>query len=418
MARNPYSNVTVLDYFRPSPVRGQLEPWDPSTAAGWRYLQTTDTLDEFKVLLPPGTANMYEQLLKLEGLELAKKSAISWQRLLEIRHLKDRMIRKCQKLPASVAQRKMVRNGTFGFSTIVAPPDFRVKEMEKWFRNQQKNVMQKRPTPQTQSIRGTAQCCSRCAAAEQKRMLEKQSTSKNAHSVKPKALPTPTNTKALPPPTSPKTTTAPAIETSRSPKGPTTPLQIELPARPVSPGINILASPPPLRYPFRPQYPNNELPLASDSTLGEEPHGETDKLADIPRIPRRRRSCIKRNSIGDLAKTVSWADDRNLDQARVLQDAQTSKLKWEEVRDVYTKQMTGLDTLQNQVTDNLSQLRIEVEQLEKLDSTLRQQRETIRQTFKDLEQNQESLQTKVREAIEADDRVATVTALNNLTQPH
>lgn len=37
------------EYLRPSPVRGQLEPQDPTTPLGWRYIQTTDTPDEFKV---------------------------------------------------------------------------------------------------------------------------------------------------------------------------------------------------------------------------------------------------------------------------------------------------------------------------------------------------------------------------------
>lgn len=40
-----------LDYLRSSPVRGQLEPHDPKTTKGWRYIQTTDTLDELKASL-------------------------------------------------------------------------------------------------------------------------------------------------------------------------------------------------------------------------------------------------------------------------------------------------------------------------------------------------------------------------------
>lgn len=53
MLRNNRPNSS-LEYLRPSPVRGQLEPQDPKTTKGWRYLQTTDTLDELKVSLQPG----------------------------------------------------------------------------------------------------------------------------------------------------------------------------------------------------------------------------------------------------------------------------------------------------------------------------------------------------------------------------
>lgn len=49
MLRHNRLNNSSLEYLRPSPVRGQLEPQDPKTAKGWRYLQTTDTLDELKV---------------------------------------------------------------------------------------------------------------------------------------------------------------------------------------------------------------------------------------------------------------------------------------------------------------------------------------------------------------------------------
>lgn len=38
-----------LEYLRLSPVRGQLEPYDPKSPMGWRYIQTTDTLNELKV---------------------------------------------------------------------------------------------------------------------------------------------------------------------------------------------------------------------------------------------------------------------------------------------------------------------------------------------------------------------------------
>lgn len=100
-----------------------------------------------QVLLPPGTASMYEQLLKFEAFELGKKSALSWERILEIRHLKERMIRKCQKLAKTMTP---VRTGDLpAFQTLVAPLDFRLKEMEKWFQQQQTRtnaLLRKQPT--------------------------------------------------------------------------------------------------------------------------------------------------------------------------------------------------------------------------------------------------------------------------------
>jgi len=138
----------ALAYFQTSPVRGQLEPHDPQqTRAGWRYLQCTDTPNELKVsvthrfrwpaltalqvLLPAKTASMYGQLLQYEASELERGRGADWDRILYIRHLKDRMIRKCQRLsrmthtPGTVAA---------AFRIVHAPPDFRLKEMERWLR--------------------------------------------------------------------------------------------------------------------------------------------------------------------------------------------------------------------------------------------------------------------------------------------
>lgn len=86
---------------------------------------------------------MYEQLLKLEAHELARKPAVSWERIMEIRHLKDRMIRKCQKIAKTSQPVARIAGAadTFVFQTFVAPADFRVKEMEKWFREQQRRTI-------------------------------------------------------------------------------------------------------------------------------------------------------------------------------------------------------------------------------------------------------------------------------------
>ncbi|KAH9982933.1 hypothetical protein BGW80DRAFT_1161357, partial [Lactifluus volemus] len=123
----------TLAYYQPSPVRGQLEPYEPQSRPGWRYLQCTDTPNELKVLLPPKTALLYSQLLQLEVSQLAMGRNADWDRILHIRHLKDRMIRKCQRL-----SRTAHTPGTTpaAFRIVHAPPDFRLKEMERWLRDQ------------------------------------------------------------------------------------------------------------------------------------------------------------------------------------------------------------------------------------------------------------------------------------------
>jgi hypothetical protein len=87
----------------------------------------------FQVLLPPKTALLYSQLLQLEVSQLAMGRNADWDRILHIRHLKDRMIRKCQRL-----SRTAHTPGTTpaAFRIVHAPPDFRLKEMERWLRDQ------------------------------------------------------------------------------------------------------------------------------------------------------------------------------------------------------------------------------------------------------------------------------------------
>ncbi|TFY79657.1 hypothetical protein EWM64_g4362 [Hericium alpestre] len=154
-----------LRYFQTSPVRGQLEPYDGDARTGWRYLQCTDTPNELKVLLPPRTAQLYAQLLLAEEFELAKGSrGASWPRVLEIRHLKDRMIRKCQRLSRSTAP---VPGVTASFRILHAPPDFRLKEMERWMKNEdtgrsnRKHPVEAVRTP-TRSQSPAASVCSQC----------------------------------------------------------------------------------------------------------------------------------------------------------------------------------------------------------------------------------------------------------------
>ncbi|KAI0669829.1 hypothetical protein C8Q78DRAFT_1037958 [Trametes maxima] len=132
---NPRSN-----YYLPSPVRGQLEVPEGQAKTGWRYIQCTDTPNELRVLLPPRTAATYGLLLKVEAAELTKDRAANWERIVEIRHLKDRMIRKCTRLGRAAVPKDKPAPRVM-FQTIHAPPDFRLKEMERWFKMQSSDVV-------------------------------------------------------------------------------------------------------------------------------------------------------------------------------------------------------------------------------------------------------------------------------------
>ena len=173
------ATLPPLDYLQVSPVRGQLEPSDETTKySGWRFLQCTDTPNELKVslttllsksfsiavlqvLLPPRTAHLYAHLLKAETSELAKKHSASWELILEIRHLKDRMIRKCQRLAHSYSAGKSSTRAPF--LSIHAPVDFRLKEMEKWFRSHGEPDEYSKKRPAGESVRPRNSCCDRCA---------------------------------------------------------------------------------------------------------------------------------------------------------------------------------------------------------------------------------------------------------------
>ncbi|KAG2150047.1 hypothetical protein BD769DRAFT_374298 [Suillus cothurnatus] len=156
------ATLPPLDYLHASPVRGQLEPSDEVTKkTGWRFLQCTDTPNELKVLLPPRTAQLYARLLKAEKSELAKKSNASWDCILEIRHLKDRMIRKCQRLARSYSASRP--SAKVPFLSVHAPLDFRLKEMEKWIRLHGELDESSKTMPVGNSIRPrNSFCCDRC----------------------------------------------------------------------------------------------------------------------------------------------------------------------------------------------------------------------------------------------------------------
>ncbi len=268
---------------------------------------------------------MYEQLLKLENYELSKKANASWERLMEIRHLKDRMIRKCQKLSKTTmpVAKKPSRGDNFFFQTFVAPSDFRCKEMEKWFLLQQKRAPSVSRRTITTNGHGVVQQRimagdSRSLPSSSKQPIQRSVTNPESSS-KSKAY------KPLPPIYATQTTV---------------PL-------PVPFGLNQVMSPAPLPvlllsqreelgFDF-PELPNVQHVVSTNTEHTQEarspeailfpPSATEDSAAPLP-VLSRRPSCIKRNSMGDN-KSVAWADNHNIDEqlsqyASAAREAQAS----------------------------------------------------------------------------------------------
>ena len=186
---------------------------------------------------------------------------------MEIRHLKDRMVRKCKKLAKTTLpiSKKSSRDG-FSFQTFIAPADFRVKEMEKWFRDQQQRALSlpRRPT---------------------------------ALSVNPSSALEPSSSK-LP------------IRRSL-----TNPEQSTKQKLPVLEATNGIFSPPPLPVlllSHREQYglddPVQQVASHPDAQDQQSNAAESSSRPSLQRRP----SCIKRNSLTEF-KTVSWADNQEWD---------------------------------------------------------------------------------------------------------
>jgi hypothetical protein len=260
---------------------------------------------------------MYEQLLKLEVFELRKKAALSWERILEIRHLKDRMIRKCHKLAKTSSAMKP--GDPFTFQTIIAPSDFRVSAMERWFQQQQKRTnanlrrLPARPiglgnsylaSRSTERVHSTRESIDLRSSNQHSRQLPVSSNEAKRLHPKARFPPQPSGLPLLP-------------EKSAS-----------LKARPRLPAPVPASSPPPLPHLLRLRDPKTGYDLSADpqqfishpfdsdaKDLPDNESSSTPHKQDIntprPEI-RRRRSCIKQSSVGDLVKTVSWADDGGL----------------------------------------------------------------------------------------------------------
>ncbi|KAG6849511.1 hypothetical protein H0H93_007865 [Arthromyces matolae] len=395
-----------LDALQRSPVRGQLEPHDSRTATGWRYIQTTETPNQLKILLPPGTAAMYEQLLKLEDFELRKGSSLSWERLLEIRHLKDRMIRKCQKLGKPSLLQPGGKQVGLSFQTIVAPSDFRLKEMERWFLDQHARTQQKWHEKESSNCK-----CSKCliSSSVQQPSSSQPTTSKSnavinisqGASNKLYQRPRYPSQSASPPrrrensasiPSRVRSVDTLAAEHPSSQDSPA-PLPHLLRIRDLETGFDRSNDPQkvvslPKTTEVQPQYT-----IEPESGHIQPPE---QLPADPDRQVRRRPSCIKRSS---TSKRVSWADNQDLDTqvakyTSVARETQASGLNWDEIRDTYVEQMSGLEALHQQVGDSLKHLRSESEHLKRAEETIRSQREMLRVTFEEFERKQLRFQSK------------------------
>ncbi|KIM48237.1 hypothetical protein M413DRAFT_439961 [Hebeloma cylindrosporum] len=393
-----------LDVLRASPVRGQLEPYDPRTPKGSRYIQITDTPDELKVLLPPPTASMYEQLLKLENYELSKKQQLSWERIMEIRHLKDRMIRKCQKLAktAMPVAKTSSRTETFVFQTFVAPQDFRVKEMEKWFREQQKRgtSVPRRPTAAAPSYNSYSPTLAgpsrREPASSSQQPIRRAVTNPEARRKEVlfyKPLP------AIQP--------SPLLESEKVPLAPSMPTTTPI-------NVASIMSPPPLPVLLLSQREDYGLGTIADQPQPSSPQPTPEAAVPVPNPQTGLGSSEAENSLRPALsrrpsrvnrelKTVSWADNNDLDSqflqyAAAAREAQASG-KWEEVRVLYLEQIAGLESLHLQVKEGLEHLRSETDHLQRIDETIRKQRGALDATFQEFEQKQTLFQEKVHEAL-------------------
>lgn len=200
---------------------------------------------------------------------------------MEIRHLKDRMVRKCKKLAKTTLpiSKRSSRDG-FSFQTFIAPADFRVKEMEKWFRDQQQRALSLPRRPTISSGNPTTSA------------LE------------------PSSTKLL---SIRRSLTNPEQSTKQKP-----PVLHE-----VTDGI---LSPPPLPVlllSHREEYGLDDLVQHPDAQ-DQQPNAAESSSRPL----RRRPSCIKRNSLTEF-KTVSWADNQEWDSqvdnyAAAAREAQAS----------------------------------------------------------------------------------------------
>ena len=298
---------------------------------------------------------MYEQLLKFEALELSRKPSISWERIMQIRHLKDRMIRKCQRLCKTSHPKKLSKGEPLTFQTIMAPADFRVKEMEKWFREQQlRTSLVRRQLEPVRSIslnshsnkadllpspefgRFPPSDRSRSLPSSSKKPITVSQTWSDSHSkaIAPTSIqelrtgpyqqPDPTHHQALA-----QSTKAPSVLSLPShaiSSPPALPILLRSQRSLLELEFNKNTDDEPAPAQLDPSSPEPSLPNASlvavNGSVVTPASSSQESLAVVEPDPNapptehqisHRRSCIKRPSIGEIPKTVSWADEAELE---------------------------------------------------------------------------------------------------------
>ncbi|KAF9044559.1 hypothetical protein BDZ89DRAFT_1109138 [Hymenopellis radicata] len=433
------------DYYRVSPVRGQLEAYDPSSPRNWRYIQTTDTPNELRVLLPPAVSSQYEQLLKLELAELAKRPS-----------------KMSAPLPHTPSQTHRAGE-SFVFQSLIAPEDFRLKEMENWFQLEarsaksipapvplkSKPVVVQRPL---NPIVARNTCCARCSrSTEPATVLPMPVPSPGQHASSKGAHPAdhPPSWHAAKRSPSPDHSHAPeqtphvpeqshveevedAIELSRpldAPYRSRSPSPDPLPYRAPSPEVAALtpipeeesespfpptespppdspkhdaeqnesgsssdsstiaptppASPPPLPHLLRISDPSLLKDLTETDAISA-PNPTPVPIEPLPPVKpalARRRSCIKRSS-GDSVKTVSWADDRDIsDQIAKIAFFTTEPRVDEPEED--DDAMSGIDSLHLELKKSLEEAQADPSHFELVESLIAEHKEKIRHGIHD-----------------------------------
>lgn len=438
--------ATPLQYFQPSPVRGQLEPPDATTRPGWRYLQCTDTPNELKVLLPPRASQVYAYLLSQEQVELARGAEASWERLMHVRHLKDRMTRKCRRLarispgPGKEAQ----------FRTLYAPPDFTLKELEKWYRNRHDannappSFVQKSRKPHSSSkhshgTRGTSgrhhrstglttsrrSSQSGLSYAEDSQYPEQTERSYFSDDDQEKTLPSVpaesfvhvehqdafpsripyvsdtdlnasrpdiTSPDPIPMPYRPRESTLSALHDQLAGHIPNT--QVEIPPIDIVP-----PSEPSLTMP-EPEIPEFGLSMPVPETA--------PATLDRPQLVRKR-SSLKRSGSRSSLKTVSWAlnDTGKTRYATAVEEIIYAGEELETARLAHREEILLLQDLHRNLIDikdrlRLDEERVKLEQQKLIDAeeTVRHQEERLRFTFEQLELHEGHYQAKVTNALD------------------
>lgn len=265
---------------------------------------------------------MYEQLLKLETHELGRKPMVSWERIMEIRHLKDRMLRKCQKLAKSnttlpVARMSATPRGgdTFVFQTFVAPADFRVKEMEKWFREQQKRnnsamtAVARRPVAAIQAAPGFEMIVVAGPSRQpskysmQRSITNPEPSRQKQHTISYKSQPVIQPSRLV---QSERGISASIPPDVFSPP----PLPVLLLSQRDDYGLGLSAAAEQLNFNTSPTEPE---PQPQPQYQSAEAGPSTSPTAPVPETPTLRPSLSRRNSALRELKTVSWADNPGID---------------------------------------------------------------------------------------------------------